>query len=65
MVVLDDDHRIAEVAQIAQGVEQARVVALVQADRRLIEHVHDARESGADLARQADALCLAARECLR
>ncbi len=64
LVVLDDDHRVAEVAQPHQRVEQALVVALVQADRRLVEDVHDADEAGADLAREADALRLAARERL-
>ena len=61
-VVLDDDHRVAEVAQALQRVEQARVVALVQADRRLVEHVEHAAQAGADLRRQADALPLAARQ---
>jgi aminoglycoside phosphotransferase len=41
-------------------VEQAVVVALVQADRGLVEHVHHAGEAGADLAGEADALRLAA-----
>jgi hypothetical protein len=61
-VVLDDDDGVAEVAQARQRAEQAFVVALVQADRRLIEYVHDADQARADLAGQADALCLAARE---
>ena len=65
LVVLDDDHRVADVAQLAQGGEQAVVVALVQADRRLVEHVHDAGQAGADLRGQADALRLAARERFR
>jgi hypothetical protein len=34
----------------------------VQADRRLVEHVDDAGEFAADLAREADALAFAARE---
>jgi hypothetical protein len=41
LVVLDHDHGVAEVAQ-AQGAEQAFVVALVQADRGFVEHVHHA-----------------------
>ncbi len=65
LVVLDDDHRVAEVAQLGQRGEQARVVALVQADRGLVQHVHDAGEAGADLAGQADALRLAAGERFR
>jgi ABC-type nitrate/sulfonate/bicarbonate transport system substrate-binding protein len=42
--------------------EQPVVVALVQADRRLVEHVEHARQARADLAGQADALALAARQ---
>ena len=60
LVVLDDDHGVAEVAQPDQRVDQPAVVALVQTDRRLVEHVQRADEAGADLARQADALRLAA-----
>ncbi len=62
LVVLDDDHRVADVAQAAQRAEQPLVVALVQADRRFVEDVHDAGEAGADLAREPDALRFAARE---
>ena len=42
LVVLDDDHGVAEIAQPRQRGEQLPVVALVQADRRLVEHVQDA-----------------------
>ena len=62
LVVLDDDHRVAEVAQPGERVDQPAVVALVQADRRLVEHVQRADETGADLRRQPDALRLAAGE---
>ena len=60
LVVLDDEHGVAEVAQADQRLDQAVVVALVQADRRLVEHVEHADEAAADLRRQADALGLAA-----
>ena len=60
LVVLDHDHGVAEVAQALQGFEQARVVALVQADRGLVEHVEHAGEAGADLRGEANALALAA-----
>ena len=62
LVVLDHDHRVAQVAQPLQGGDEALVVALVQADGRLVEHVEDADEAAADLAGQADALRLTARE---
>ena len=62
LVVLDHDHGVAEVAQALEGFQQARVVALVQADRGLVEHVEHAGEAGADLRGQANALALAAGE---
>jgi hypothetical protein len=61
LVVLDHDDRVAEVAQPHQGVDEAVVVALVQADRRLVEHVEHADQARADLGGQPDALRLAAR----
>ena len=60
LIVFDDDQRIAEVAQVLERREQAVVVALVQADARLVEDVEDALQPRADLRRKADALCLAA-----
>ena len=60
LVVLDHDHGVAEVAQALEGFEQARVVALVQADRGLVEHVEHAGEAGADLRGEPNALALAA-----
>ena len=62
LVVLDDEHGVAEIAQAVQRLDQALVVALVQADRRLVEHVQHARELAAELRREPDALRLAARQ---
>jgi hypothetical protein len=45
-----------------QGVEQDAVVARVQADGRLVQHVADALQVRSQLRRQADALRLAARQ---
>ena len=63
LVMLDHDHGVAEVAQPLQRVEQPRIVALVQADRRLVQHVEHAGQARADLRGQADALALAAAQC--
>ena len=60
LVVLDDEDGVAEVAQADERVDQPMVVALVQADRRLVEHVQHADQTRADLAGQPDALRLAA-----
>ena len=62
LVVLDHQHGVAEVAQPLQRRQQAVVVALVQADRGLVQHVEHAGQAGADLGGQADALALAARQ---
>jgi len=62
LVVLDHDHRVAEVAQPVEGGDQLLVVALVEADRGLVEHVHDPDQVRADLGREADPLGLAARQ---
>src|SRR5882762_10195989 len=62
LVVLHDQHSVAEVAQLLQRREQARVVALMQADRRLVEDVQHTDEAAADLRREADPLCLTTRE---
>ncbi len=60
LVVLDDDDRVPEVAQPLERVDQLVVVALVQADRGLVEDVEDADELAPDLGREAEPLRLAA-----
>ncbi len=62
LVVLDHDHRVAEVAQALQRPDQLRVIALVQADRGLVEDVQHAHQRAADLRGEADALGLPAGE---
>ena len=62
LVVLDDDDGVADVAQVLERAEQALVVALVEADGGLVEHVEHAGEAGADLRGEPDALALAARQ---
>ena len=56
LVVLDHDHGVADVAQVLERAEQARVVALMQPDGGLVQHVKHAGEAGADLRGEADAL---------
>ena len=62
LVVLDDDERVAQVAQPGQGLDESAVVALVQTDARLVEHVQDTDQPRPDLGRQTDALGLATGE---
>ena len=45
LVMLDDQHGVAEIAQAAQRLEQHVVVALVEADAGLVEDVEHARQA--------------------
>ena len=64
-VVLDDEHRVAAVAQAEEQREQAVHVARMQTDRRLVEHVERVDETRAERVGEADALRLAAGERAR
>ena len=64
LVVFDHQHGVAEVAQVLERAQQSLVVALVQADRRLVEDVHDAGQARAHLAGEPDALRFAAGQRL-
>ena len=64
-VMLDHQHTVANVAQMFQGVDQSVVVALVQTDAGLVQHIHDACQARADLRGQANALRFAARQGVR
>ena len=61
-VVLDDEDGVAEVAQGFERRDEALVVALMQADGGLVEHVEHAAQARADLRGEADALAFAAGE---
>ena len=65
LVMLDNDQRVAEVAQTLHSGDQLVVVALVQADARLVQHIQNARQRAADLCRQPDALAFAAGQRCR
>ena len=59
-VVLDYQHGVAQIAQRLKRGKQPPVVARVQADGGLVEHVEHASQARADLGGQANALCFAA-----
>ncbi len=64
-VVLDDEQRVAVVAQPMHDLDHAPHVARMQTDRRLVEHEQRIDQRGAERRRQVDALDLAARERAR
>src|SRR6185436_18461897 len=60
LVVLDHDDGIAQLTQSLERDEQPLIVALVQANARLIQDVKHPHESRTNLRRQPDALRFAA-----
>ncbi len=62
LVVLDHDDRVTEVAQTDQRGQQPPVVALVQPDGRLVQHVQHARQVRANLGGEANALPFSTRQ---
>ena len=61
-IVLDHDQRIAEVAQTFEGRQQLVIVALVQADGRLVQNIQHAHQRRTDLSGKTNTLALAARQ---
>ncbi len=64
-VVLDDEQRVARVAQLLEHADDAVEVARVQADARLVEHEQRVHERRAERRREVDPLHLAARQRAR
>src|SRR5579884_684194 len=62
LIVFDHDDGVADVAKLEKRVDELAIVALMQTDRRLIQHVQNAHQFRANLRREADALTLAAGE---
>ena len=60
--MLDDEDRVAEVAEVFERGDEALVVALVETDAGFVEDVEDAAETRADLRGEADALAFAAAQ---
>ena len=61
LVMLDNNHRVSEVAQIGKRAQEPLVIALMQTYGRFVEHVHHADETCADLAGEPDSLRFASR----
>ena len=64
-VVLDHQHGVAQIAQIFQRGQQPAIVAMMQADGRLVQHIEHAAQLRANLRRQPNALAFAAGESRR
>ena len=60
--MLDDDDRILGVAEFLEGVDEAAIVALMEADAWLVEDVEDVDEFGSELGCEAYALAFSAGE---
>src|SRR5690242_6321085 len=65
LVVLNHEDGISQIPQGFQGGEQATVIALMQTDGRLVEHVEHPPQPRAYLRSQPDALRLSSRKSCR
>ena len=62
LIMLHDDERVAFFGQGLEGVEEAFVVAGVEADGRLVQNIKHAAQVGTKLGGEADALGFSAGE---
>ncbi len=62
LVMFDDDHGVADVAQAKQSRDQAVIVSGMKTNGRLVQNIENPHQPGANLRRQADSLRLAPRE---
>ena len=61
-IVLDDQDRVSQVAQVVQDLDQPMRVAAVQSDGRLVEHIQRADQPRSQRSRELNALRFAAGE---
>jgi hypothetical protein len=47
--MFDDEHRVAQIAQVLEGCDEFIVVALMQANSRFVEHVQGAYQTAPKL----------------
>src|ERR1700736_5039694 len=62
IVVLDDDQGISFFAERAKSGEEAKIIARMQSDRRLVQDVKNTPQIGAELCPQPDSLRFAPAE---
>ena len=62
LIMFDHDERIADITQMAEGLDEPVVVPLVKTNGRLIKDIEDAGEIGPDLGREPDPLRFSSRE---
>ncbi len=60
LVMFDNNHAVALIAQVDEGLEQPRIIPLMQPDGGLVQHIENAGQAGADLRGEADTLALSA-----
>src|SRR5262245_12348942 len=65
LIMLDDNHRVPDVAKTLECRDHLDVVLWVQADARLVEDIQHSHQSRTDLRRKTNALRFAARERAR
>ena len=62
-IVLNDHHCVTQITKSNQRFDETMIIALVQANTRLVQYVQRSHKSGTYLASQPNALCFSARQC--
>ena len=60
LVMFDNNHGIALIPQVLKRVKQPVIIALMQADRGLVQHIQNPRQTRTDLAGQTNTLAFTA-----
>jgi len=60
--MLNDENRVTQITQSQERLDELSVIALMQPDAGLVQHIQHAHELRANLRGQADTLALASRE---
>ena len=65
VIVLDNDERVSFLPQRSERVEQPKIIARMQPNRRLVQHIEHAAKIGAELRSQTNSLGFAAAQRFR
>src|SRR5579872_6911911 len=64
-IMLDDEHRVSQIAQVFQRVQQPVIISMMESDRGLIEYIKHSAQFRSNLRRKSNTLSLSARKSRR
>ena len=61
--MFDHDQGIAQITQTLQRCQKFVIILLMQTDTRFVQNIGNTYQTGTDLGRQTDTLCLSSGKC--